>query len=101
MNLSASKNKQFRTIGHKLKPVLTVADRGLTSGVVNEALRALHDHELIKVKLAVGDRTAKQLLIDELCHQTTAELVHTIGNIALIYKATKKEKSTLSNLIYS
>ena len=46
--------KQLRTIGHKLKPIVTVAGNGITDGVVNELERALTDHELIKIKLAVG-----------------------------------------------
>ncbi len=98
MSLNAAKKKQFRTIGHNLKPVVTVADKGLTEGVINEALRALNDHELIKVKFAVGDREVKQQLIVDLCQQTEAELVQTIGKIALIYKPAEEPNPMLSNL---
>ena len=51
--------KQLRAIGHKLKPVVTIAGKGLTEGVIDELDRALTDHELIKVKLAVGSREAR------------------------------------------
>ncbi len=98
MSLNATRKKAFRTIGHGLKPVVTVADKGLTEGVVSETLRALNDHELIKVKFAVGEREVKQQLIVSLCEQTEAELVQTIGNIALIYKPTKERNELLSNL---
>ena len=50
--------KQLRAIGHKLKPVVTVAGNGLTEAVYAELERALSDHELIKIKLAVGSREA-------------------------------------------
>ncbi|MDD7804107.1 MAG: YhbY family RNA-binding protein [Endozoicomonas sp. (ex Botrylloides leachii)] len=99
MHLNAAEKKQFRAIGHDLKPVVTVADKGLTEGVVNETLRALHDHELIKIKFVVGDRALKQQLITELCQQTEAELIQTIGNMALIYKPAKKPHPMLSNVM--
>ena len=51
--------KQLRAIGHKLKPVVTVAGNGLTDAVYAELERALSDHELIKIKLAVGSREAR------------------------------------------
>lgn len=85
-------------LGHKLKPVVMVAGNGLSDGVIEETLRALHDHELIKVKFAVGDREVKKEAIVELCNQTQAELIQTIGNIALIYKENKDAKPNLSNV---
>ncbi|PJE79871.1 RNA-binding protein YhbY [invertebrate metagenome] len=98
MNLSTARKKHFRTVGHALKPVVTVADKGLTEGVINETLRALDDHELIKVKFAVGDRTVKQQMITELSQKTGAEVIQTIGHIALIFKPADEPNPTLSNL---
>ena len=37
--------KQLRAIGHKLKPVVTVAGKGLSEAVVAEVDRALSQHE--------------------------------------------------------
>lgn len=99
MSLNAAKKKHFRTIGHNLKPVVMVADKGLTDGVVEETLRALNDHELIKVKFAIGDREVKQQLMKELVEAVEAEMVQTIGKIALIYKAAAKPNPLLSNLL--
>lgn len=99
MSLNAAKKKHFRTIGHNLKPVVMVADKGLTEGVVEETLRALNDHELIKVKFAIGDREAKQQLMNELVETVGAEMVQTIGKIALIYKPAKEPNPQLSNLL--
>ena len=64
--------KQLRAIGHKLKPVVTIAGNGLTEGVINELDRALTDHELIKVKLAVGSREARAELAQEISAQSGA-----------------------------
>ncbi|MCB1707517.1 MAG: YhbY family RNA-binding protein, partial [Halioglobus sp.] len=66
--------KQLRAIGHKLKPVVTVAGNGLTEGVFAEIERALGDHELIKIKLAVGSRETRAAVITEVCDRAKAEL---------------------------
>ncbi len=98
MSLSQAHKKHYRTIAHHLKPVVMVAAKGLTEAVVEETARALHDHELIKVKFQVGDREAKKALINELVESTGAELVQTIGNMALLLKHNPEAKPHLSNL---
>lgn len=97
--LDSAKKKHFRSLGHKLNPIVTVADRGLTEGVDNELERALEDHELIKVKLAFGDPKARKALAEELCLRHKAELVQSIGKMILIYRAAKKPNPRLSNLL--
>ncbi len=91
--------KQLRTIGHKLKPVVTVAGKGLTDNVIMELERALDDHELIKVKLAVGGKDAKQAVMDELCERTGAEVVQSIGNVILVLRRTETPDPAKSNLL--
>ena len=91
--------KQLRAIGHKLKPVVTVGGNGLSETVVTELDRALNQHELIKVKLAVGDRDAKAAVSTELCEKTGAEIIQSIGNIVLILRRAEKPDPKLSNLI--
>jgi RNA-binding protein len=98
MSLTATQKKQYRTIGHGLHPIVTVAGNGLSEGVQLEVDRALEDHELIKVKFSVGDREIKKQLIQQLCEQVQAELVQQIGNIALLYRAAEQPDPKLSNL---
>lgn len=99
MTLSAGDKKHLRQLGHSLNPVVTVAAKGLSENVLAEVERALEDHELIKVKFAVADRDVKQQLIDELCRQSAAQLVQTIGHIALIYRKADRPNPNLSNLL--
>jgi RNA-binding protein len=66
MPLTQEQKKQYKSIGHHLKPVLTVADNGLTEGVLAELDRALGDHELIKIKLNILDREARLESITQL-----------------------------------
>lgn len=97
--LSNDEKKRFRAIGHKLKPVIIVGGKGVTESLIAELDRALEDHELIKIKLAVEDREDRQPIMDEICQQTGAEAVQSIGKVALLYRAAKKPKPRLSNLI--
>jgi len=91
--------KHFRAIGHKLKPVVTVADKGLTDNVKQELDRALNDHELIKVKLAAGDRQAKNAIRDEMLEVLGAESIQQIGHVLLLYRPARKPDPRLSNLL--
>jgi RNA-binding protein len=99
MALTPEQKKQYRTIGHSLNPLVTVAGKGLSENVQLEVDRALEDHELIKVKFAVGDRDVKRQLIRELCEIVEATLVQEIGNIALLYRPAVEPNPKLSNLL--
>jgi len=92
-------NKQLRAIGHKLKPVVTVAGKGITEGVMAELDRALTDHELIKVKLAVGSREARDEVTARISELSGAEVVQSIGNVILLLRRSTAPNPRLSNLI--
>ena len=91
--------KQLRAIGHRLRPVVTIAGKGLTEGVINELDRALTDHELIKVKLAVGSREARAEMARQISAQTGAEIVQSIGNVIVLLRRSPTPDPRLSNLI--
>ena len=92
-------HKQLRAIGHKLKPVVTVAGNGVTDSVLQEVRRALDDHELIKVKIAVGDRESRSAATEAICSATGATLIQSVGNIVLLLKRAKQPDPRLSNLM--
>lgn len=98
MPVSAERRKQFRQIGHNLKPVVMVAEKGLSEGVLEEVNRALEDHELIKVKIAINDRESRKNAIEALCQKTRAEIIQEIGKIALIFRAAREPNPKLSNI---
>ena len=98
MNLAQSQKKQLRSIGHSLHPLVTVASKGLSENVMTEIKRALFDHELIKVKFSVGDREIKSTLMADMCKQTGAALVQSIGNVALVYLSNPDADPKKSNL---
>ncbi len=97
MTLATDTKKHFRTIGHNLNPIVTIAGNGLSEGVLAELDRALEDHELIKIKLAIADREERAQTIADICSQCAAEVVQTIGKVALIFRAAKKPNLKKSN----
>ena len=99
MPISSAQRKHYRTLGHTLNPVVTVADKGLTENVQDELNRALEDHELIKVKLAVLDRDARKTVVQNICKTCRCEVVQEIGKVALIFRAAKRPNAKLSNVL--
>ena len=93
------KIRQLRAIGHKLKPVVTISQAGLTDGVSLELDRALRDHELIKVKIPSKSSGSRSEIIDEICKASSAKIVQELGNILLIMRRTENPNPKLSNLI--
>lgn len=99
MALSNQDKRQFKSIGHHLKPILIIGGNGLTDAFLDELSLRLEDHELIKVKVNAETREDRDLIIDAICKSSHAELVQRIGNIALLYRAAKKPNPKLSNLL--
>ncbi|WP_417545084.1 ribosome assembly RNA-binding protein YhbY [Marinobacter sp.] len=99
MSLSPEQRREYRAIAHHLKPVIIVGDKGLTENLQEELERALNDHELIKIKVASQDREARQETIKALCGASGAEVVQTIGKIAVVMRRSKQPNPKLSNLL--
>jgi RNA-binding protein len=99
MTLTQQRKKQLRAIGHNLKPVVMISENGLTEGVLNELNRALNDHELIKVKLAISERIDRAEVASAVVAETNSTLVQTIGKIILICREARKPNPKLSNLL--
>ncbi len=86
MVLSESQKKFLRGMGHQLKPVITIGGAGLSEAVQKEFDTSIAHHELVKVRIRVGDRGARDSIIEQLCSAGGAELVTRIGNVALLYR---------------
>lgn len=92
MTLSEAQKKYLRGRGHALKPLIMVGDSGLSNALLAEYESTLDHHELIKVRVRVGDREARDAMIDKLCKDSSATLVQRIGNVALVYRANPEKK---------
>jgi RNA-binding protein len=96
--LNESQKKYLRGLGHDRKPVIMVGDAGLSESLLVEFESTLAHHELIKVRVRVGDRKARDAIIGEMCEQSGAALVQRVGNMALLYRENpEKKKIVLPN----
>lgn len=86
MDLSERQRRYLRGLAHGLNPVVLIGGAGLTDGVAAETERALHDHELIKVRVRGADRAQRDALLAELARRTASSLVHRIGHVGVLYR---------------
>ena len=92
MQLSEAQKKYLRGLGHGLKPTVMIGDSGLSKSLLQEFESTLSHHELIKVSVRVGDRQARDTIIQTLCERSDAALVQRIGNVALLYRDNPDKK---------
>jgi RNA-binding protein len=90
MTLSERDKKHLRGLGHRLHPVVMVGAQGLRPSVIEALEQALVDHELVKLKIAVGDRQARAAVLAQMTGATGAELVQQIGHTALLFRRNPK-----------
>ncbi len=90
MQLNEKQKKHLRSLAHDLKPVVHVGNGGVSPGLIAELDQALSHHELVKVKVRVGDRSARDTAIDTMVKKATANLVARIGNTAILYRQREK-----------
>jgi RNA-binding protein len=86
MKLTEKQRRHLRGLGHALKPVVLVGQGGASESVIAEIVRALNDHELIKIKVSGMERESRDEALDMLAGRTQSELVHRIGHTALLYR---------------
>lgn len=92
MTLSETQKKYLRGLGHQKKPLIIVGDAGLSESLLAEYETTLSHHELIKVRVRVGDREIRDSIIEKLCSVSAAQLVQRIGNVALLYRENPDKK---------
>lgn len=83
--MNAVNKKKLRAEAHSLKPVVMIGQSGLTDAVLAELELALNTHELLKVKIR-AEREDRKLITEKICANSGAELIQSIGQIAVIYR---------------
>jgi RNA-binding protein len=91
MRLTIKQKQYLRGLAHSLKPVIIIGQHGLTPNVRNEIDQALTFHELVKLRINAGDRLQRGRMIASIVEATNADLVTTIGHIAVLYRPNPKK----------
>jgi RNA-binding protein len=87
MPLTARQRQFLKGLAHPLSPVVRVGKGRITPAVIEETRRSLQAHELIKVRVELGEGAARRALAAELAREAGAELAATIGKLAILYRA--------------
>ena len=87
--LNKQKLKFLKGLAHDASPIVWIGQHGLSENVMLELENALDPHELVKIKLRVGDREQREKVSRELCENTGADLVQQIGSTLTLYRANK------------
>lgn len=84
--LTAAERKALKAKAHKLEPVVQIGAKGLTDEVIAEIERALHAHELIKVRAGSLDREARDAVLQDICGRTGAAQVQQVGKVFVLFR---------------
>ena len=82
--LEGFQKRALRAQAHGLSPVAQVGGGGLTPGVVSAVDAALHDHELVKIRML--QPPDKKALARELAEATGAALCGLVGHTVILYR---------------
>ena len=70
--------------------MILVGAKGVTPALLAELDGALEHHELIKVKIAAGDRDERDAWVAQVAKGADAALVQRVGNVATLFRARRK-----------
>jgi RNA-binding protein len=88
-DLTEKQKKYLRGLAHAREPIVMVGAAGLSPAVTAELDSALEAHELVKVRVRVGDRDQRDAILEDLRTQTNSVLVQRIGNVGVLYRTHK------------
>ena len=69
-----------------MEPRVQIGHGAGQAAVLKEIDRALTAHELIKVRILDGDRDAREAIGDQICAQTEAARVQSVGKVLVLWR---------------
>jgi putative YhbY family RNA-binding protein len=84
--LTPAERRDLRAKAHRLHPVVSVGQHGLTPAVLHEIDVNLLAHELIKVRVFDDDRDAREALLTRICAELEAAPVQHIGKLLVVWR---------------
>ena len=92
LTLTPTQRRVLRAQAHHLQPIIMIGNAGLSAAVKKEIDLALRHHEIIKIKIASGDRQAREQMLTEICDDLAATPVQKIGKTPIVYRAAEVPK---------
>lgn len=86
IQLTPAERREQRAQAHHLDPVVLIGGDGLTPAVKKEIDAALNAHGLIKVRVFSDDRTARELMYQEIAAELNAAPIQHIGKLLVLWR---------------
>jgi RNA-binding protein len=83
---SSPLRRRLRALGHPLRPIVQVGKEGVSPALTKQAAHALHDHELIKVKIGSECPQDRFEVAERLAAEPGVNVVQVLGKVVLLYK---------------
>ena len=83
MKITSKQRQYLRGLAHSLNPYIIIGKNGLNSSSIKSIDKSLIDHELIKVRVQVGDKKELASIIEK---ETSCSVVGIIGKILILYR---------------
>ena len=84
--LSTNERRELRARAHSLTPVVSIAENGLTEGVLREIETNLKAHELIKIRVYGDSRENRIAYLEQICTELDAAAVQHIGKLLVVFR---------------
>ena len=84
MALTGKEKAKLKGLAHNLKPLIQVGKAGVGEPQIRSIKRALHEHELIKVKF-LDFKDQKVEISAKIARETSSEVVEIKGNTLILY----------------
>lgn len=91
LQLSSTERRDLRARAHGLNPVVSIAENGLTDGVLKEIDLNLNAHELIKVRVYGDSREDREAFLAKICQELGAAPVQHIGKLLVLWRPLSPE----------
>ena len=92
--LTPAERRALRARAHKLRPVVSIGQHGLTPSVLHEIDVNLNAHELIKIRVGNDDREAREAALLAICAELAAAPVQHIGKLLVIWRQKPPAEAT-------
>ena len=97
--LKGYQKKYLKGLGHGMKPLVFIGQKGLSPAVIKAVDEALEKHELIKAKfIDFKEKDQKEEIAGAIEKETSSELVGMVGHIAIFYRQQKDPEKRKINV---
>jgi len=83
LKLTSKQRQYLRGLAHSLNPYIIIGKNGLNSSSIKSIDKSLTDHELIKVRVQIGNKKELAPIIEK---ETSCLVVGIIGKILILYR---------------